>query len=74
MTKQMLQSDDTKPGRLSVAMEMSLSKWGLAAAVAGQPRKRVKTVAEGDYGALLEAVAEFKARFKLLPDAPVIFC
>ncbi|HUL11511.1 MAG TPA: IS110 family transposase [Methylococcaceae bacterium] len=74
MTKQMLQSDDTKPGRLLVAMEMSLSKWGLAAAVAGQPRKRVKTVAEGDYGALLEAVAEFKARFKLLPDAPVIFC
>jgi len=43
MTKPMLQSDDTKPGRLLVAMEMSLSKWGLAAAVEGQPRKRVKT-------------------------------
>ena len=74
MTSEMLQKDDTKTGRLLVAIEMSLSKWGLAAAVEGQPRKRVKTVVGGDYRALLEAVADFKARFKLTPDAPVVFC
>jgi transposase len=70
----MLQQDDIKPGRLLVAMEMSLSKWGLAAAIEGEPRKRVKTVAGGDYGALLEAVADFKARFKLPLEVPVVFC
>jgi len=74
MTSEMRQKDDTKTGRLLVAIEMSLSKWGLAAAVEGQPRKRVKTVVGGDYRALLEAVADFKARFKLSPDAPVVFC
>ena len=74
MTNAMLQQDDIKPGRLLVAMEMSLSKWGLAAAIEGEPRKRVKTVAGGDYGALLEAVADFKARFKLPLEAPVVFC
>jgi transposase len=71
---EMLRNDESKTGRLLVAMELSLSKWGLAAAVEGQPRKRVKTVAGGDYEALSEAVAEFKARFKLLPDTPVVFC
>ncbi len=74
MTNEMLRSDDTKPVRLLVALELSLSKWGLSAAVEGQPRKRVKTVAGGDYRALLEAVAEIKVRFKLPWDAPVVFC
>jgi transposase len=53
---------------------MSLSKWGLSAAREGQPRKRVKTVTGGDYQALQEAVADFKARFKLPLGAPVVFC
>jgi len=74
MANQMLQKDDTKTGRLLVAIEMSLSKWGLAAAIEGQPRKRVKTVEGGDFQALLGAVADFKARFQLSPDAPVVFC
>jgi transposase len=74
MANQMLQKDDTKTGRLLVAIEMSLSKWGLAAAIEGQPRKRMKTVEGGDFQALLDAVADFKARFKLSPDAPVVFC
>jgi transposase len=74
MTNEMLQKDDTKPGRLLVAIEMSLSKWGLSAAREGQPRKRVKTVTGGDYQALLEAVADYKERFKLSPEAPVVFC
>ena len=74
MMKQMLQNDDTKAERLLVAMEMSLSTWRLAAMREGQPRKRVKTVAGGDYLALLEAVADFKARFKLDAAAPVVFC
>ncbi len=74
MANEMLRSDDTKALRLLVAMELSLSKWGLAAAVEGQPRKRVKTVAGGDYQALLSAVMEFKLRFKLAADAPVVFC
>ena len=34
MTNEMLRTDDTKPVRLLVALEPSLSKWGLAAAVA----------------------------------------
>ncbi len=74
MANEMLQKDDSKTGRLLVAIEMSLSKWGLAAAVEGQPRKRRKTVEGGDFQALLNAVADFKARFKLSPDAPVVFC
>lgn len=74
MTNEMLQNDHTKPVRLLVALELSLSKWGLAAAVEGRPRKRVKTVAGGDYPALLAAVAEFKERFKLPAEAPVVFC
>ncbi len=28
----------------------------------------------GDFQALLDAVADFKARFKLSPDTPVVFC
>jgi transposase len=74
MTNKMLQRDASETGRLLVAIEMSLSKWGLSAAREGQPRKRVKTVAGGDYQALLEAVADFKARFKLPLEAPVVFC
>ena len=74
MTNEMLRSDDTKPVRLWVALELSLSKWGLSAAVEGPPRKRVKTVAGGDYPALLEAVTEFKVRFKRPLEAPVVFC
>lgn len=70
----MLQNDDTKGKRLLVAMELSLSKWGLAAMVEGLPRKRVRQVAGGDYLALMEAVGEFKARFKLEDGAPVVFC
>jgi hypothetical protein len=42
MTNEMLRSDDIKAVRLVVALELSLSKWGLSAAVEGQPRKRVK--------------------------------
>ena len=60
--KKMLQIEDSKTGRLLVAMEMSLSSWRLASVREGQPRKRVKTVAGGDYRALLEGVADFKAR------------
>ncbi len=74
MTNEMLWSDATKPVRLWVALELSLSKWGLSAAVEGPPRKRVKTVAGGDYPALLEAVTEFKVRFKRPLEAPVVFC
>ena len=74
MMNEMLQKNDTKTGRLLVAIEMSLSKWGLSAANEGQPRKRVKTVAGGDYRALLEAVTDFKQRFKLTAEAPVVFC
>jgi transposase len=74
MTNEMLEKDDTQTDRLLVAIEMSLSKWGLSAAREGQPRKRVKTVTGGDYQVLLEAIADFKARFKLSPDAPVVFC
>ena len=74
MTNEMLRSDDIKAVRLLVALELSLSKWGLSAAVERQPRKRVKTVAGGDYAGLERAVAEFKVRFKLPGDTPVVFC
>jgi len=70
----MLSMNDQKSMRLLVALELSLSKWQIAAAVEGQARKRVKTVAGGDYVALAEAVKEFKERFKLDPAAPVVFC
>lgn len=74
MTSEMVQNDDTKTGRLLMAIEMSLSNWGWSAAIEDQPRKRVRTFVGGDYRGLLEAVADFKARFKLLADAPVVFC
>jgi transposase len=74
MTNEMLQKNDTKPLRLLVALELSLSKWQIAAAVQGQPRKRVKTVGGGDYVALAETVREIKERFKLPADTPVVFC
>lgn len=74
MTKQMLQIEDSKIERLLVAIEMSLSSWRLASVREGQPRKRVKTVAGGDYRALLEGVANFKSHFKLEADAAVVFC
>lgn len=74
MTNQMLQNDDTKLVRLLLAIEMSLSTWGLSAAMEGQPRKRVKTITAGDYPALVAVVADFKARFKLSPEAPVVCC
>lgn len=44
----MLQTNDTPRPCLLVAMEMSLKTWRLAMAVAGQPRKRVKTVEAED--------------------------
>ena len=74
MTNEMLRTNDTKAMRLLVALELSASKWQLAAGVEGQPRKRVKTVAGGDYVALAEAIVEIKERFKLTVDAPVVFC
>ncbi len=49
MTNQMPQTHNNDPQgqahipRLLVAMEMSLKKWGVALAVEGQPRKRVKS-------------------------------
>jgi len=58
MMNQMLQTNDTNNPRLLVAMEMSLKTWRLAMAVAGQPRKRVKTMEAGNYPELLQAVEE----------------
>jgi len=80
MTNPMLQTNHSNcegqspSPRLLVAMEMSLNKWGVALAVEGQPRKRVKTVAGGDYPVLLKAVEEAKQRFGLNADSPVVFC
>jgi len=74
MTNEMLRKDDSKVGRLLVALELSLSKWRLSAAVEGVPRKRVKTVVGGDYMGLLEAVGELKERFKLGSEVEVVFC
>jgi len=80
MTNQMLQTnhinsqDQSHSPRLLVAMEMSLKKWGVALAVEGHPRKRVKTVAGGNYLALLKSVEEAKQRFELSADTPVVFC
>jgi transposase len=80
MTNEVLQTNNnSRKGqangpRLLVAMEMSLKKWGVAMAVEGQPRKRVKTVAGGDYLSLLKAVEEAKHRFGLNADTPVVFC
>ena len=80
MTNAMLQTNDNIPQgqpngpRLLVAMEMSLKKWGVALAVEGQPRKRVKTVAGGDYRSLLKAVEEAQQRFGLSLETPVVFC
>jgi len=80
MTNQMLQTNHNNPQgqihtpRLLVAMEMSVKKWGVALAVEGQPRKRVKTVAGGDYMTLLKAVEAAKQRFGLSVDTPVVFC
>jgi transposase-like protein len=80
MTNQILQPNNnnsqtqTHTPRLLVAMEMSLKKWGVALAVEGQPRKRVKTVEGGDYLTLLKAVEEAKQRFGLSADTLVVFC
>jgi transposase len=80
MTNQMLHTNNINSEgqahspRLLVAMEMSLKKWGIALAVEGQSRKRVKTVAGGDYLALLKAVEEAKHRFGLCADTQVVFC
>lgn len=80
MTNQMLHTNNISPQgethnpRLLVAIEMSLKKWGVALAVEGQPRKRVKMLAGGDYLALLKAVEDSKQRFGLGMDAPVVFC
>jgi len=80
MTNEMLQTNDNIPSgqtpgpRLLVAMEMSLKKWGVVMAVEGQLRKRVKTVAGGDYLSLLKAVEEAQQRFGLCRETPVVFC
>jgi transposase len=80
MTNQMLHTNNINSEgqahspRLLVAMEMSLKKWGIALAVEGQSRKRVKTVAGGDYLTLLKAVEEAKHRFGLCADTQVVFC
>ncbi len=80
MANQVLQPNNNNPqGQahtpcLLVAMEMSLKQWGVALAVEGQLRKRVKTVAGGDYLTLLKAVEEAKQRFGLSADTRVVFC
>ena len=74
MTNEMLQANDTKTPRLLVAMEMSLKTWRLAMMVEGGLRKRVRTVAAGNYEELLPAVAEAKDRFRLPAEAGVVFC
>lgn len=80
MTNEMLQSNDNKlesrtnSPRLLVAMEMSLKKWGIALALEGQARKRVKSVPGGDYMALLQRVDEAKQRFGVSADTAVVFC
>lgn len=71
---EMLQTNDTPRPRLLVAMEMSLKTWRLAMAIAGQPRKRVKTVEAGNYLELLQAVEEARLRFQLAADTSMVFC
>lgn len=59
---------------LLVAMELSLSKWVLAFAVAGQEKKRFKTVAGSDYAALQATLQEVKGYFRLAEETPAVFC
>jgi transposase len=73
-TEKLLQSDDGKVGRLLVALELSLSKWRLAMAVAGAERKRCKVIEGGDYSALAKEIMEAKARFGLAPESDVVLC
>lgn len=73
MTNQVIQTNDIKPSLL-VAIEMSLKKWVLALAIAGQPKKRIKTVEAGNYLELMAVVAEAKTYFKLPEETAVTFC
>jgi len=79
MTNQKLQTNNTAnlpPTAivLLVAIEMSLKTWRLVMGVRGQPRKRVRTVAGGDYTALRQEVMDAQAYFQLPEDVLVIFC
>jgi hypothetical protein len=58
MTNKTLQTNDSKSGRLLVALELSLKAWRLAMAVEGNPKKRFKTIEGGDYVALGQAVED----------------
>lgn len=73
-TAKVLQNEDSRTGRLLVALELSLSKWRLAMVVAGASRKRCKVIEGGDYSALAQEIAGAKARFGLAPDAEVVLC
>lgn len=73
-TAKVLQGDDSKAGRLLVALELSLSKWRLAMAVAGEGRRRCKAIAGGDYDALAREIVGAKARFGLGAQAEVVLC
>jgi transposase len=74
MTDKTLQTNDTQPVRLLVALELSLKTWRLAMAVAGAPKKRFKTIAGGDYVALGQAIEESKTKWGLDVATPVVFC
>jgi transposase len=79
MMNKMLQVNDSKTTiprapRLLVAMELSLKTWRLAMSVAGQEKKRVKTVAGGHYEALAEVVREVKTRWALPAGTDTVFC
>jgi len=74
MTNKTLQTNDTQPVRLLVALELSLKTWRLAMAVAGEPKKRFKTIAGGDYVALGQAVEDSQAKWGMGVETPVVFC
>ena len=64
----------TRGETLAMAMELSVSSWGLFFSVGFGQRPRERKITAGDLQALEREISRAKQRFGLQPEAPVVSC